>query len=135
MRNRFLFLLAICCCIATSSFAQDSERPWMRGAEHVPEKPANPAPVVKMIISDEHGVILPKEVTEDVPLIVTANSDIFFEDPVTKSVTGNYEFDQAQWIDNKAKALWFINDWANNKSYRAHTNKDISLNHKACCSS
>ena len=128
MRNRFWFILAICLSIASSAYTQDSDRPWMKGSEHIPVKPANPEPVVKMIISDEKGVMLPQEVTEDVPMIVTANSDIFFDDPITKSISDTYEFDQSQWIDKKAKALWFINDWANNKSYRARTNKELSLN-------
>jgi hypothetical protein len=129
MNKRFLLFLLCYLCVSSVGLAEDPDRPWMtNGSENVPEKPAIAAPIAKMVISSADGNPLPKVINEDEPLVVMANSDIFFDDPITKSIDSNYEFSQAQWLSNKAEALWFINDWANNKSYRAKTKKVISPN-------
>ena len=94
--------------------SENDETPWMNSA-HLSKKPAISAPLLGMTIGDENGGKLPEEVTEDEPITVTANSDIFFDAPPSKSVTGE-EYFQAQWLDEEPIALWHINDWSRNKT-------------------
>ena len=103
--------------IPNDRVSDSEETPWLKSA-HLPMKPSIPAPLLEMTIGDKDGEKLPEEVTEDEPLTVTANSEIFFDNPPSKSVTGQ-EFDQAQWLDDEAIPLWHINDWTRDKTFLA----------------
>lgn len=118
-------MIGMCGC--SLAYAQESSRPWMKGAEDTPVRPLIPAPVIKMIITDEKGQKLPSEVSEDVPITVMANSDIFFDEPVEKSITRNYTFLQPQWLD-KPSTFWYINDWKKNKATPASTTYNVAPN-------
>ena len=123
------FLLAIALGIAfncSTAFAQSEPTDWSCGAERLPFGPSVPAPVYQLTICGEDGGQIPAEVTEDVPMVVTANSDIFYENPPEKAVDGR-EFSQARWVRNKASAIWIVVDWENNKSYNAITPENFEL--------
>lgn len=124
-----LLIIGICCC--SSIYAQDesnsSKPPWRTGGEYLPVRPLIPNPVIKMTITDENGQQLPKEITEDVPLTVMANSDIFFDEPVEKSITRNFTFHDPQWLE-KPSSFWFVNDWKKNKATPASTSYDVAPN-------
>ena len=118
MNKRLLFALALCLLGNNLVFAQDdsakkttSKQPWMEGAEHRPPKPAIPNPVLKMLITDENGSPVPKEIVEDQPLTFTAISDIFFDTPPTNSVTSDVVFENSQWLMPKPQVMWYLKDW------------------------
>ena len=101
------------------SNADEGETPWLTGnSANLPAKPQVSAPLLDMTIGDENGAKLPEEVTEDEPLTVSANSNIFFDDPPAKSITGE-EYSQAQWLEDKALPLWHVNDWSKEKTFLA----------------
>ena len=107
----------------------DSETPWLVGdSAKLPMKPVIPAAVLDMSIGDENGAPLPEEVNEDEPLTVSANSDIFYDDPPTKTVTGSEEFFQSQWLEEKPTALWHVNDWTKQKTFLAPKKYDVAIN-------
>lgn len=125
MNKKLLLVLLIGLFFNGVSFAQENassdegETPWLTGnSGNLPEKPPVSAPLLDMTIGDENGGKLPEEVTEDEPLTVSANSNIFFDDPPAKSLTGD-EYYQAQWLEDKALALWHINDWSRQKTFLA----------------
>jgi hypothetical protein len=124
MNKKLLLILLFGLFVNGVSFAQeesgeDSETPWLTGdSGKLPIKQAISAPLFDMTIGDESGANLPEEVTEDEPLTVSANSNIFFDDPPVKSITGE-EYYQAQWLEDKALALWHVNDWERQQSFLA----------------
>lgn len=126
MKIKTLLLLTLGLAVASVAFAED-DTPWLDGAEHMPLGPTNPAPLMDMQIRDGEGAPIPAEVTEDIPLVVTANSDIFYDEAPAKSVDG-HEFDQAEWIDERPIALWFVQDWSTNKSYLASQAENLAIN-------
>ncbi len=136
MNKKLLLLLALGLFCCSNIYAQeatnsDSERaPWLKGAENTPVRPVIPAPVMDMSIGDENGNPLPNEVTEDIPFTVTANSDIYFDEAPTKSITSNYEFLQAEWVDQAPITLWFIDDWSKKSSSLASTSANLAINQK-----
>lgn len=118
MKSKLLLAIALGFAFNCTVFAEGEATPWSGGAERLPYGPSIPAPLYDLTISGEDGGPIPAEVTEDVPMVVTANSDIFYETPPEKSSDGK-EFSQARWVRNKASAIWIVVDWENNKSYNA----------------
>ena len=124
--------LLMCCGTLASAEVKpspDPERPWMTGdSTNMPTKPANPNPVMPMHICDENGKPLPNIINEDEPLTVMANSEIFFDETPTSSLTSNCTFNGAQWLTKKTKALWFLNDWAKKSSSAITTTTQLAPN-------
>lgn len=104
----------------------DTDTPWLKGAEHMPLGPTVPAPLMDMSICGDDGAI-PTELTEDVPVTVTANSAIFYDEAPSVSTDG-HEFSEPQWVDEKPVALWFFNDWTRKKTFMASTTEEIAGN-------
>ena len=133
MKSKVLFVIALLMCCSTLANADrqpspDPARPWMTGeSSNMPVKPANPNPVMPMNISDEHGKPLPKVINEDEPITVMANSDIFFDETPTSSLTSNCTFNGARWLA-KPKALWFLNDWTKKTKSSVTTTYEIAPN-------
>lgn len=133
MNKKLLLILFLGLFVNGALFAQeesvaDSETPWLTGdSGKLPIKPAISAPLLDMTIGDENGGKLPEEVTEDEPLTVSAISNIFFDDPPVKSITGE-EYYQAKWIDDEPVALWHVNDWSRKKSFLAPIVENLPSN-------
>jgi hypothetical protein len=137
MNKKLLFALAISLLGNNLVFAQDegdkkttSKQPWMVGAEHRPPKPAIPNPVIKMLITDENGHPVPREIVEDQPLTFTAISDIFFDTPPAISVTSDAVFENSQWLMPKPQVMWYLKDWgsSNRTSKRIKSQENLAPN-------
>ena len=135
MNKKLLLVLFVGLLVGGAVFAQDEEAansssddaPWLKGVEHMALEPKIPAPLLDMTIGDENGAPLPTEITEDEPITVSSNSDIFFDYAPVKSIDGK-EFYQAEWIAEKPVTLWHVSDWETYKTFLAPKKYDVAEN-------
>ena len=128
MKSRILLLFVLGIGLNSMVWAQDdavsSDTPWAKGAEHMPLVPAEPAPLMDMTISGSDESPIPAEVSEDVPIVVNANSRIFFDEAPNRAPDG-YEYLNAEWLEEPTP-LWYFHDWTNNSAFLASTSEEIA---------
>ena len=91
----------------------DSEKaPWLKGVT-IEMVPSHITPVIPMKLYMENGEQIPKELTEDEPITIQADSDIFFDEAPTKD--RDMEIPNPRW-ENNPSVNWQIIDWETNKN-------------------
>ncbi len=114
--------------VSSSILLAQQEIPWFGGGDNTYIPNRDNSPILEMSLKNESDEIIPEEILEDFPLSIKAESDIFSEEaPIGMGNSFEY-FDQPQWLEPNAKALWFINDIDNDKSYMATYSPDLAVN-------
>lgn len=98
--------------------------PWLEGVE-IEMVPSHITPVIPMKLYMENGEQIPKEITEDEPLVIHADSDIFFDVPPTKD--RDMEISNPLWEANPS-VNWQIIDWETNKNITCSATPDLAPN-------
>ena len=116
--------MILCCGVLSAQ----QEIPWFGGGDNSYLPNRDNSPMLEMTIRNESDESIPEEVVEDIPFMIKADSEIFLEEaPIGMGNSFEY-FDQPQWLDPNAKALWFLNDLDTNKSYMASYSPDLPVN-------
>lgn len=133
MKKKQLFALAAVAVLSTALYAGDSNKksdssdptPWLLGGVSVPMRPTEITPVLPMKIFLENGEEIPKELTEDEPLVLQADSSIFFDDAPTSD--NGVEIPNPRWA-NPPTIGWRVIDWEKNKNVSCKSTSDMSFN-------
>ncbi len=86
--------------------------PWLKGVE-IEMVPSHITPVIPMKLYLENGEQIPKELTEDEPITVQADSDIFFDEAPSKD--RDMDIPNPLWEANPS-VNWQVIDWETNKN-------------------
>jgi hypothetical protein len=125
--KKFLFVTIFTAFILSSGslFASDTnpnfdltKTPWLEGVD-LESVPKYITPVIPMVINLQSGEEFPKVITEDEPIYLLADSDIFFDNPPTKD--RDMEIPNPAW-ESKCDVSWRIIDWEINKSVTCTSN-------------
>ncbi|NCB39682.1 MAG: hypothetical protein EOM80_13040 [Erysipelotrichia bacterium] len=131
--NRSILLVAVIVCLsgAPALLAQDvadtknsKDTPWLEGVTIGPH-PTEISPVLPLKIYLENGEPVTATLTEDIPLVLVAESDIFASTPPVEA--NGEEIPNPRWIRNAAVS-WFFIDWEKNKNFSASTTQQLALN-------
>jgi len=95
--------------------------PWLEGVT-IPNKPLDISPVVSADIAGENGNPFPATLTEDLPVLLTAISDIFAEKP--PSSWKGTELQDAEWT-GMPSVRWFFEDVRKNQSTLASVAEEL----------
>lgn len=98
--------------------------PWLKGVEISPY-PVDISPVIPLKVFAENGEAIPATLTEDVPLIVVADTTIF--DPAPPAEYKGQQIPNPRWEENPAIS-WFFIDWEKNKNYMASVTEPLAAN-------
>ncbi len=101
-----------------------SKTPWLEGVS-IPTQPPHVSPLVAADIVGEGGNSVPATISEDIPILLTANSEIFGEKPPA-SWNGT-DLPDAEWT-GRASVRWFFDDVAKNRSTLASVSDDLPAN-------
>ena len=130
--NKKILLTIAAVIVSASLYAGDSEpaktddeTPWLLGGVSVPVKPTHITPVLPMKIYSENGQELAKELTEDEPLVLRADSSIFYED--APAVDNGVEIPNPAWV-NPPTIGWRVIDWEKNKNIVCKSSEDMAFN-------
>ena len=131
MKKKVLLTIAAAI-VSASLYAGDSEpaktddpTPWLLGGVSVPVKPTHITPVLPMKIYRENGQEIGRELTEDEPLVLRADSSIFFDDaPATDN---GVEIPNPVWV-NPPTIGWRLIDWEKNKNAVCKSSEDLAFN-------
>ena len=97
---------------ASSSKTDNSKTPWLEGVELEPV-PKYITPVIPLKLYLKSGEKIPKVLTEDEPIEIQADSDIFFDNPPTKD--RKMVIPNPEW-EGKPCVNWRIINWETNKT-------------------
>ena len=123
MKKLIFVTLGIICLLSNQSFAGE-KTPWLKGVKIGPI-PKDLSPVLPLKIYAADGNKLPATFTEDVPVIVMAETKIFDNDPPAKYK--EVEIPNPEWVE-KTAVSWFFIDWEKNKNSVASTTQMLALN-------
>jgi len=101
-----------------------SKTPWLEGV-NIPTKPPHVSPLVPVDIAGEGGNPVPATISEDIPILLTANSEIFGEKPPA-SWNGT-DLPDAEWT-GRASVRWFFDDVTKNRSTLASVSDELPEN-------
>jgi hypothetical protein len=109
---------------ADSGGSSDEETPWLKGVEISPY-PTEISPVIPLKIYLDNGEPIPATMTEDVPVVVVADTTIF--DPTPPAEYKGEEIPGPKWVKSAAVS-WFFIDWEKNKNFQASASQVLALN-------
>ena len=98
--------------------------PWLEGVE-IEMVPTHITPVIPMKLYMENGEQIPKEITEDEPLTIQADSVIFFDEAPTRD--RDMEISNPLWEANPS-VNWQIIDWETNTNSTCSTTAGLAPN-------
>jgi hypothetical protein len=98
--------------------------PWLKGVEISPY-PTDLTPTLPLKIFLENGEAIPATVTEDVPLILVADTTIFDDDPPTHA--NDQEIPNPRW-DASTAVSWYFVDWEKNQNFNASVTQGLAAN-------
>jgi len=98
--------------------------PWLKGVELSPY-PTDLTPTLPLAIYLENGEAIPATVTEDVPLVLVADTAIFDETPPTHA--NDQEIPNPRW-DAAVAVSWYFIDWEKNQNFNASTTSGLAAN-------
>ena len=98
--------------------------PWLKGVEISPY-PTDLTPTLPLAIYLENGEAVPATVTEDVPLVLVADTAIFDNDPPTHA--NETEIPNPRW-DAAVAVSWYFIDWEKNQNFNASTTPGLAAN-------
>ncbi len=104
--------------------SSQSDTPWLDGVD-LPTQPPLPNPIYPCEISMGDGKPIPAVLTEDQPITVQANSDIFGEKPPSTWKDANLT--NAQWA-RAASFNWQFTDMIRNRSFQASITENLPMN-------
>lgn len=129
MKIKHIFTLIIIVVLlfpATAAIAQNSKNdtPWLAGVTTSPHH-SKLSPVVPMQINLSDGNPIPATLTEDIPISVVAETELFNPDPPTKA--GNTEIPNPVWM-HPVSISWYFVDWEKNKNSLASSDQPHAVN-------
>ncbi|EKD81373.1 MAG: hypothetical protein ACD_39C01839G0004 [uncultured bacterium] len=98
--------------------------PWLKGVELSPY-PTDLTPTLPLAIYLENGEAIPATVTEDIPIVLVADTAIFDNDPPTHA--NDQEIPNPRW-DASTAVSWYFVDWEKNKNFNASTTQGLAAN-------
>lgn len=98
--------------------------PWLKGVQMSPY-PVDISPVIPLKIYAESGEAIPATLTEDVPLVVVADTTIF--EPQPPAEYKGQQIANPRWEENPAIS-WFFIDWETNKNFMASVTESLAVN-------
>ena len=98
--------------------------PWLKGVELSPY-PTNLTPTLPLAIYLENGEAIPATLTEDVPVVVVADTAIFDAEPPSKA--NDQEIPNPRW-DATTAVSWYFIDWEKNKNFNASATQGLAAN-------
>lgn len=98
--------------------------PWLKGVEISPY-PVDLSPVIPLKIFAENGEPIAATLTEDIPIVVMADTRIF--DPAPPAEYKGQEIPNPRWEKNAAVS-WFFIDWEKNQNFPAQTIEGLAVN-------
>ncbi|HOT27021.1 MAG TPA: hypothetical protein PLU72_02455 [Candidatus Ozemobacteraceae bacterium] len=101
-----------------------SKTPWLEGVT-IPTKPPHVSPLVPVDIAGEGGNPVPATISEDIPILLMANSEIFGEKP--PATWNGTDLPDAEWT-GRASVRWFFEDVAKNRSMLASLTDELPEN-------
>jgi hypothetical protein len=101
-----------------------SKTPWLEGVS-IPPHPPLPSPTFPAEIMMPDGSGLPASLSEDVPFVVSVQSDIFGAAPPTEWAGKSYP--KAAWAGNPS-VRWFLDDVSKNSSTLASAEEVLPMN-------
>lgn len=102
----------------------EEKTPWLKGVEISPY-PVDISPVIPLKIYAENGEAVPATLTEDVPLMVVADSAIFEAEPPAEYK--GQPIPNPRWERNPS-VTWYFIDWEKNKNFMASVSEQLALN-------
>ncbi|MBR4328599.1 MAG: hypothetical protein IKP71_02000 [Candidatus Riflebacteria bacterium] len=108
----------------TANETNTEKAPWLKGVT-IEMVPSHITPVIPMKLYLENGEQIPKELTEDEPITIQADSDIFFDEAPTKD--RDMEIPNTLWEANPS-VNWQIIDWETNKNTTCSDTPDLAPN-------
>ncbi len=102
----------------------EEKTPWLKGVDISPY-PVDISPVIPLKIYAENGGAIPATLTEDVPLVVVADSTIFEAEPPAEYK--GQPIPNPRWERNPSVSWYFV-DWEKNKNFMASTSEPLALN-------
>lgn len=104
--------------------ANSEKTPWLNGVEISPY-PTELTPTLPMRIYMDNGEVIPATVTEDVPMVLVADTTIFDNDPPTHA--NNQEIPNPRW-DAAPAVTWHFIDWEKNQNFHASATPGLAIN-------
>lgn len=130
MKKNNLLALALLSFLCVNANAQETapgidveKTPWLKGV-NLPMRPIKFSPVIPMKLYGEKGNPVPKELTEDEPIILQADSGIFFDPPVSYE---GVDILDPKWEDNPS-INWQVIDWEKNKNTTCRATSEVPIN-------
>ncbi len=131
MRNRILCVLLGFVCLTVFAYGESEDgdyscpkTPWLKGVKigpHITE----PSPTLPLKIFGENGMPIPATLTEDVPIMVMAESAIF--EPYPPEYDRGVDLVNARW-DRKPVMNWYFADWELQQNSSASTSRELAIN-------
>lgn len=100
------------------------DAPWLKGVTLSPI-PVDISPVIPLKIYAEDGQSVPATLTEDIPIVLVADTSIFEPDPPVDYK--GQEIPNPKWED-VAAVSWFFIDWEKNKNFMASSTERLAVN-------
>ncbi len=98
--------------------------PWLEGVDLSPY-PTDLTPTLPLAIYLENGDPIPATVTEDIPLILIADTTIFDKEPPTHA--NGQEIPNPRW-DALTSVSWYFIDWEKNVNFIASVTPGLAAN-------
>lgn len=118
MKKSTLFLVAMLVTLGFSANAEETapnvnleKTPWLKDVT-LPMRPIKFSPVIPMKLYSEDGKPVPKELTEDEPIVLQADSGIFYDPPVHYD---GVDIMNPSWEANPS-INWQVIDWEKNRN-------------------
>ena len=108
----------------TEEKTNSDKAPWLEGVT-LEMVPSYITPVIPMKLYMENGEPIPDELTEDEPLVLHADSDIFFDEAPTKD--RDMDIPNPLW-ENNPSVNWQVIDWETNKNTTCSDTPDLAPN-------
>ncbi|HOY65757.1 MAG TPA: hypothetical protein PLP29_02650 [Candidatus Ozemobacteraceae bacterium] len=109
---------------AAAPVIDTSKTPWLEGVS-IPNKPLVPSPVVAADIMGPDGNPFPATLTEDLPVLLSATSEIFADKP--PAAWNGTDLKDAEWT-GKPSVRWFFEDIRKNRSTLASASEELLEN-------
>jgi|GEM_PF-641037 len=137
--NTLIFVALLIAFLSAPIFAQDQETsqgdksaskidpektPWLQGVT-LPPVPVGPAPIYTVDISGVNGSPLPATLSEDIPIYLSAQSEIFGNTP--PGSWKDQHLTNVEW-SGATSIHWFFDDVRQNKSMLASCEENLPMN-------
>jgi hypothetical protein len=130
MRNRILCVLLGFVCLSSFAFAEEDKdyscpkTPWLKNVKISPYI-TEPSPTIPLNIFGENGMPIPATITEDMPIMVMAESAIF--EPYPPDHDRGVDLVNSRW-DEKPVMNWYFADWELQRNTNASISEELAIN-------